>query len=175
MNVQASFIRVYTVNNERLNNTAVESEKRGETCPGAVGDVDGDGSLDYVHVTQMAGTKRADTGHVLDVFASLSITKLSLGAILSQPQITTLSSPSEDDRAWDGYSKHRKGYGSDHNRVSGESWSNAGSHDNVGVSPVDKHDARHHFEKLQLMQASLQPWAQSSGTRGGSWYDVPPS
>ncbi|RUS90942.1 hypothetical protein EGW08_001339 [Elysia chlorotica] len=131
---------------------------------GAVGDVDGDGSLDYVHVTQMAGPKRGDTGQLLDVFSSVTVSKLSLGASLSDPSLVSLS-PTYGEAEPEYRRTHRKGYSH-----SGGTDTHAGtSVESLGDSVL------RHFEKLQFLPAALQPWAQALGSRGGGWYDEPPS
>ena len=125
--------------------------------PGAVGDADGDSSLDYVHITQMAGPKRGDTGQVLDVFSSVSITKLSLGARLAQPSTVHLSPTYGQGGTNDRYT-HRKG--SEHS-------ADFANDDGVTIT--------RHFEKMHFLPAALQPWAQSLGSRGVALYDKPPS
>ena len=151
---------------------------------GAVGDVDGDGFLDYVHVTQMAGPMRGDDGQILDVFASVSVTKLSLTSALSRSgQIVSLAPTFEEGGLIEGRYTHLKENGHGHSGASdSDSFSGTGTESNgIGeISEVDivgkeEKTAERHFEKLKFLPASLQPWAQSLGSRGGSWYDVPPS
>ncbi|GFO47677.1 protein fam234b [Plakobranchus ocellatus] len=147
---------------------------------GAVGDVNGDGILDYIHVTQLAGPKRSDRGQVIDVFATVHLSKISLGAALSDPHLVDLPS-TFDEVGNDGIYNHRTGggrgqggHGSFWGSSDSASLDEADSADIDGLN-VDESEAQRHFKKLKLQPASLQPWAQYLGPKGTSWYDVPPS
>ena len=58
---------------------------------GAVGDLDGDGGLSYVHITQMTGFLHSDTYDITGSVSKVIIGRSSLAAALTDGEIVTLS------------------------------------------------------------------------------------
>ncbi|XP_059166131.1 uncharacterized protein LOC131948559 [Physella acuta] len=58
---------------------------------GAVGDVDGDGSLDYVDITQMLGSNHSDTFVITGQFSNIILSKHSIKTAIAREDFTSLS------------------------------------------------------------------------------------
>lgn len=58
---------------------------------GAIGDVDADGFLDYIHMTQMLGLNRSDTLNVTGPVASVVLSKRSINSAVTRGEFLHIS------------------------------------------------------------------------------------
>lgn len=65
--------------------------------PGAVTDVDGDNSLDYIHLSQMIGTRRSDTLSSMNYISNIVLSKHSMQKAINEKDIVYLNGKDDHD------------------------------------------------------------------------------